>query len=101
MTKFAHLNLTVYAQLQTLRCCSPDLSYNATIFFDWQEHRGVYILKPYQKVQSKQYGPGMLSLSGHGLWLITRAKCGTMHIRDVHTLVISFKKLWDVYLDLI
>ncbi|XP_054585197.1 cilia- and flagella-associated protein 43 [Eptesicus fuscus] len=51
-----------------------------------QEHRGVYILKPYQKVQSKQYGPGMLSLSGHGLWLITRAKCGTMHIRDVHTL---------------
>lgn len=101
MTEFAHLNLTVYAQLQTLRCSFPDLSYNAIIFFDWQEHSGIFILKPYQKMQSRQYGPGMLSLSGHGLWLITRAKCGTMYIRDVHTLVSFLKKLWSVYLDLI
>ncbi|XP_057592496.1 cilia- and flagella-associated protein 43 [Hippopotamus amphibius kiboko] len=49
-------------------------------------HSGIYILKPYQKVQSKQYGPGMLSLSPHGLWLITIAKCGILCIRDIHTL---------------
>ncbi|XP_016067689.1 PREDICTED: cilia- and flagella-associated protein 43 isoform X2 [Miniopterus natalensis] len=51
-----------------------------------KEHSGVYILKPYQKVQSKQYGAGMISLSVHGLWLLTRAKCGTLCIRDIHTL---------------
>ncbi|XP_055280687.1 cilia- and flagella-associated protein 43 isoform X2 [Moschus berezovskii] len=51
-----------------------------------KEHSGVYILKPYQKIQSKQYGPGMLSLSPHGLWLVTIAKCGILCIRDIHTL---------------
>ncbi|XP_054546099.1 cilia- and flagella-associated protein 43 isoform X3 [Talpa occidentalis] len=51
-----------------------------------KEHRDVYVLKPYQKVQSRHYGPGMLSLSPHGLWLITIAKCGIMCIRDIHTL---------------
>ncbi|XP_027452367.2 cilia- and flagella-associated protein 43 isoform X4 [Zalophus californianus] len=51
-----------------------------------QEHSGICILKPYQKVQSKHYGPGMLSLSPHGLWLITIAKGGILCIRDVHTL---------------
>ncbi|XP_045438024.1 cilia- and flagella-associated protein 43 isoform X2 [Pipistrellus kuhlii] len=53
-----------------------------------QEHSGVFILKPKQKVQSKLYGPGKLSLSVHGLWLISRAKCGTIHIRDIYTLEI-------------
>uniref|UniRef100_A0A673SW44 Cilia- and flagella-associated protein 43 n=1 Tax=Suricata suricatta TaxID=37032 RepID=A0A673SW44_SURSU len=47
---------------------------------------GICILKPYQKVQSKHYGPGMLSLSPHGLWLTTIAKGGILCIRDVHTL---------------
>lgn len=47
---------------------------------------GIYILKPYKKVQSRQYGPGMLYLSSHGLWLITIAKCGILCIRDVYTL---------------
>ncbi|XP_040110310.1 cilia- and flagella-associated protein 43 isoform X4 [Oryx dammah] len=51
-----------------------------------KEHSGVHILKPYQKIQSKLYGPGMLSLSPHGLWLITIAKCGILCIRDIHTL---------------
>ncbi|KAM9052030.1 cilia- and flagella-associated protein 43 isoform 8-T8 [Megaptera novaeangliae] len=51
-----------------------------------KEHSGICILKSYQKVQSKQYGPGMLSLSPHGLWLITIAKCGILCIRDIHTL---------------
>ncbi|XP_006166470.1 cilia- and flagella-associated protein 43 [Tupaia chinensis] len=51
-----------------------------------QEFRGVYVLKPHQKVQSKHYGPGMLCLSSHGLWLITIAKCGILCIRDVYTL---------------
>ncbi|XP_032346883.1 cilia- and flagella-associated protein 43 isoform X2 [Camelus ferus] len=51
-----------------------------------KDHSGICILKPYQKVQSKQYGPGMLSLSPHGLWLITIAKCGFLCIRDIQTL---------------
>ncbi|XP_045294768.1 cilia- and flagella-associated protein 43 isoform X1 [Leopardus geoffroyi] len=51
-----------------------------------KEHSGICILKPYQKVQSKHYGPGMLSLSPHGLWLTTIAKGGILCIRDVHTL---------------
>ncbi|KAL0616465.1 Cilia- and flagella-associated protein 43 [Plecturocebus cupreus] len=51
-----------------------------------EEHIGIYILKPYQKVQSRQYGPGMLYLSSHGLLLITIAKCGILCIRDVYTL---------------
>uniref|UniRef100_A0A8C2UMZ9 Cilia- and flagella-associated protein 43 n=2 Tax=Chinchilla lanigera TaxID=34839 RepID=A0A8C2UMZ9_CHILA len=51
-----------------------------------QEHGSICILKPHQKVQSKHYGPGMLHLSSHGLWLITVAKCGILCIRDVHTL---------------
>ncbi|XP_077604592.1 cilia- and flagella-associated protein 43 [Crocuta crocuta] len=50
------------------------------------EHSGICILKPYQKVQSKHYGPGILSLSPHGLWLTTIAKGGILCIRDVHTL---------------
>lgn len=74
----------------TARCHSPDLFYNMVIFFDRQEHSGVHILKPYQKMQSKLYGPGMLSLSPHGLWLITIAKCGILYIRDIHTLVNFF-----------
>uniref|UniRef100_H0UV81 Cilia- and flagella-associated protein 43 n=1 Tax=Cavia porcellus TaxID=10141 RepID=H0UV81_CAVPO len=49
-------------------------------------HNDVVILKPYQKVQSKQYGPGTLHLSSHGLWLITVAKCGILCIRDIYTL---------------
>ncbi|KAG8523496.1 Cilia- and flagella-associated protein 43, partial [Galemys pyrenaicus] len=51
-----------------------------------KEHSGVCVLKPYQKVQSRHYGPGMVSLSPHGLWLITIAKCGILCIRDIHTL---------------
>ena len=88
----------------TARCHSPDLFYNMVIFFDRQEHSGVHILKPYQKMQSKLYGPGMLSLSPHGLWLITIAKCGILYIRDIHTLVNSFfffLHSWDLHLDLI
>ncbi|XP_023571341.1 cilia- and flagella-associated protein 43 isoform X2 [Octodon degus] len=49
-------------------------------------HRGVCILKPSQKVQSKHYGPGTLHLSSHGLWLLTVAKCGTLCVRDAYTL---------------
>ncbi|KAK2501805.1 hypothetical protein MC885_003251, partial [Smutsia gigantea] len=52
-------------------------------------HTGICILKLYKKVQSGHYGPGMLSLSPHGLWLITTAKCGILCIRDVHTLSFS------------
>ncbi|XP_074238939.1 cilia- and flagella-associated protein 43 isoform X3 [Saimiri boliviensis] len=51
-----------------------------------EEHIGIYILKPYQKVQSRQYGPGILYLSSHGLLLITIAKCGILCIRDIYTL---------------
>ncbi|XP_054378790.2 cilia- and flagella-associated protein 43 isoform X4 [Pongo abelii] len=51
-----------------------------------EEHTNIYILKPYKKVQSRQYGPGMLYLSSHGLWLITIAKCGILCIRDIYTL---------------
>ncbi|XP_040848093.1 cilia- and flagella-associated protein 43 [Ochotona curzoniae] len=49
-------------------------------------HNDVYVLKPFQKVQSKHYGPGMLFLSSHGQWVITIAKCGILCIRDVYTL---------------
>ncbi|XP_059517311.1 cilia- and flagella-associated protein 43 [Myotis daubentonii] len=63
-----------------------DVPYICCYCLPEKEHSGIFILKPYQKVQSKQYGPGMLSLSGHGSWLITRAKCGTLCIRDVSTL---------------
>uniref|UniRef100_A0A8C5UTN9 Cilia- and flagella-associated protein 43 n=1 Tax=Microcebus murinus TaxID=30608 RepID=A0A8C5UTN9_MICMU len=51
-----------------------------------EEHTGVVILKPHQKVQSRQYGSGMLYLSSHGLWLATIAKCGILCIRDIYTL---------------
>uniref|UniRef100_G1SVP3 Cilia- and flagella-associated protein 43 n=1 Tax=Oryctolagus cuniculus TaxID=9986 RepID=G1SVP3_RABIT len=51
-----------------------------------KEHSGVYVLKPFQKVQSKHYGPGTLHLSSHGLWVITIAKCGILCVRDVFTL---------------
>ncbi|XP_032137427.1 cilia- and flagella-associated protein 43 isoform X3 [Sapajus apella] len=51
-----------------------------------EEHIDIYILKPYQKVQSRQYGPGILYLSSHGLLLLTIAKCGILCIRDVYTL---------------
>ncbi|XP_075389575.1 cilia- and flagella-associated protein 43 [Tenrec ecaudatus] len=52
------------------------------------EHTGVYVLKPFQKIQSRQYGPGKLSLSSHGLWLLSTAKGGILYIRDVQTLEI-------------
>nr|XP_058154469.1 cilia- and flagella-associated protein 43 isoform X2 [Dasypus novemcinctus] len=51
-----------------------------------KEHSGVCIIKPFQKVQSRQYGPGMMYLSPHGLWLITIAKDGMICIRDTYTL---------------
>ncbi|XP_037660766.1 cilia- and flagella-associated protein 43 isoform X2 [Choloepus didactylus] len=51
-----------------------------------KEHSGVCIIKPNQKVQSRQYGPGMMYLSPHGLWLITIAKDGILCIRDIYTL---------------
>ncbi|XP_033617136.1 cilia- and flagella-associated protein 43 [Fukomys damarensis] len=51
-----------------------------------KDQGSVCILKPYQKVQSKHYGPGMAHLSSHGLWLLTAAKCGALCIRDVYTL---------------
>ncbi|XP_053439138.1 cilia- and flagella-associated protein 43 [Nycticebus coucang] len=51
-----------------------------------ESHSGVRILKPYKKMQSRQYGPGMLYLSSHGLWLASIAKCGILCIRDVFTL---------------
>nr|XP_023495626.1 cilia- and flagella-associated protein 43 isoform X2 [Equus caballus] len=63
-----------------------DVPYICSYLLPETEHSGICILKPYQKMQSKQYGPGMLSLSPHGLWLITIAKCGVLCIRDVHTL---------------
>ncbi|XP_069850036.1 cilia- and flagella-associated protein 43 isoform X2 [Dipodomys merriami] len=50
------------------------------------EHIGVCVLKPFQKTQSKQYGPGRLSLSFHGLWLMSIAKCGILCFRDTMTL---------------
>ncbi|XP_054437726.1 cilia- and flagella-associated protein 43 [Pteronotus mesoamericanus] len=65
--------------------CS-EVPYICSYLLPETEHTGICILKPYQKVQSKQYGPGVLSLSTHGSWLITRAKCGTLCIRDIHTL---------------
>ncbi|XP_060027355.1 cilia- and flagella-associated protein 43 [Erinaceus europaeus] len=46
----------------------------------------VCILQPLKKIQSKQYGPGNLSLSPHGLWLITLDKGGFLCIRDINTL---------------
>uniref|UniRef100_A0A8C2LW88 Cilia- and flagella-associated protein 43 n=1 Tax=Cricetulus griseus TaxID=10029 RepID=A0A8C2LW88_CRIGR len=49
-------------------------------------HTGIYVLKPHQKVQSKHYGPGMIYLSSHGLWLQTIAKCGFFCIRDIFSL---------------
>ncbi|KAM7072607.1 cilia- and flagella-associated protein 43 isoform 1-T1 [Molossus nigricans] len=65
--------------------CS-EVPYICSYLLPEKEHSGICILKPYQKVQSRLYGPGALSLSAHGLWLITRAKCGTVCIRDIHTL---------------
>ncbi|XP_048192304.1 cilia- and flagella-associated protein 43 [Perognathus longimembris pacificus] len=50
------------------------------------EHIGVCVLRPFLKVQSKQYGPGRLFLSLHGLWLMSVAKCGILCIRDALTL---------------
>ncbi|XP_021007063.1 cilia- and flagella-associated protein 43 [Mus caroli] len=51
-----------------------------------KEHTGVLVLKPHQKVQSKQYGSGAIYLSSHGLWLMTIAKCGILCIRDMFSL---------------
>nr|XP_021495905.1 cilia- and flagella-associated protein 43 [Meriones unguiculatus] len=48
-----------------------------------KDHVGIYILKPYQKVQSKQYGSGTIFMSSHGLWLLTIAKCGYLFVRDI------------------
>uniref|UniRef100_A0A8C5LP26 Cilia- and flagella-associated protein 43 n=1 Tax=Jaculus jaculus TaxID=51337 RepID=A0A8C5LP26_JACJA len=50
------------------------------------DHAGICILKPCQKVQSRQYGPGIISMSSHGLWLLTAAKCGFLCVRDTYTL---------------
>ncbi|XP_019580633.2 cilia- and flagella-associated protein 43 [Rhinolophus sinicus] len=63
-----------------------EVPYICSYLLPEQGHRGVCILKPHQKVQCKHYGPGMLSLSPHGSWLISRAKCGTLCIRDIYTL---------------
>ncbi|KAM5271833.1 cilia- and flagella-associated protein 43 [Ctenodactylus gundi] len=60
--------------------------YICTYLISEKEHKGVCFLKPYQKVQSKHYGPGVLYLSSHGMWLLTIAKCGILCIRDAHTL---------------
>ncbi|XP_036027893.1 cilia- and flagella-associated protein 43 isoform X3 [Onychomys torridus] len=51
-----------------------------------KDHTGICILKPHQKVQSKQYGSGMIYMSSHGLWLLTIAKCGFLFIRDIFSL---------------
>ncbi|XP_028632191.1 cilia- and flagella-associated protein 43 [Grammomys surdaster] len=51
-----------------------------------KEHTGVCVLKPHQKLQSKQYGAGTVYMSSHGLWLMTIAKCGILCIRDVFSL---------------
>ncbi|XP_034352806.1 cilia- and flagella-associated protein 43 isoform X1 [Arvicanthis niloticus] len=51
-----------------------------------KEHTGVCVLKPHQKVQSKQYGAGTIYMSSHGLWLMTIAKCGILCIRDMFSL---------------
>ncbi|XP_006526595.1 cilia- and flagella-associated protein 43 isoform X2 [Mus musculus] len=51
-----------------------------------KEHTGVLVLKPHQKVQSKQYGSGTIYLSSHGLWLMTIAKCGILCIRDMFSM---------------
>ncbi|CAO2585808.1 Cilia- and flagella-associated protein 43, partial [Lemmus lemmus] len=51
-----------------------------------KNHIGVCVLKPHQKVQTKQYGPGMIYMSSHGLWLLTIAKCGFLVVRDIFSL---------------
>ncbi|KAL6035111.1 hypothetical protein STEG23_025975, partial [Scotinomys teguina] len=51
-----------------------------------EDHTGICVLKPHQKVQSKQYGSGMIYMSSHGLWLMTIAKCGFLCIRDIFSL---------------
>ncbi|XP_057635892.1 cilia- and flagella-associated protein 43 [Chionomys nivalis] len=51
-----------------------------------KNHVGVCVLKPHQKVQTKQYGSGMISMSSHGLWLLTIAKCGFLCVRDIFSL---------------
>ncbi|KAL1789130.1 cilia-and flagella-associated protein 43 [Sigmodon hispidus] len=53
-----------------------------------KDHIGVSVLKPHQKVQSKQYGPGMIYMSSHGLWLLTIAKCGFLCVRDIFSMEI-------------
>ncbi|KAM8781135.1 cilia- and flagella-associated protein 43 isoform 2-T2 [Rhynchonycteris naso] len=65
--------------------CS-EVPYICSYLLPQKEHSGINILTPHQKVQNKQYGPGVTSLSLHGLWLITGAQCGTLCIRDIHTL---------------
>uniref|UniRef100_UPI002021EF95 cilia- and flagella-associated protein 43 n=1 Tax=Myodes glareolus TaxID=447135 RepID=UPI002021EF95 len=51
-----------------------------------KNHIGVCVLKPHQKVQTKQYGSGMINMSSHGLWLLTIAKCGFLCVRDIFSL---------------
>ncbi|XP_006920945.1 cilia- and flagella-associated protein 43 [Pteropus alecto] len=63
-----------------------EVSYICIYLLPEKAHNGICVLKPYQKIQSKHYGPGVLSLSPHGLWLISRAQCGILCIRDIHTL---------------
>ncbi|XP_006880238.1 PREDICTED: WD repeat-containing protein 96 [Elephantulus edwardii] len=51
-----------------------------------QEHVGICVLKPFRKLQSRLYGPGKVSLSSHGMWLLATAKCGTLCILDALSL---------------
>ncbi|XP_019491832.1 PREDICTED: cilia- and flagella-associated protein 43 [Hipposideros armiger] len=67
-----------------------EVPYICSYLLPAKDHSGICVLKPYQKVQCKHYGPGMLTLSPHGSWLISRAKCGTLCIRDIYTLFNSF-----------
>ncbi|KAM5244540.1 cilia- and flagella-associated protein 43 isoform 2-T2 [Hipposideros larvatus] len=63
-----------------------EVPYICSYLLPAKDYSGICVLKPYQKVQCKHYGPGMLTLSPHGSWLISRAKCGTLCIRDIYTL---------------
>ncbi|XP_054975154.1 cilia- and flagella-associated protein 43 [Sorex araneus] len=65
--------------------CS-DVPYICSYELPENEHVGILILKPFQKMPSRHYGSGILSLSPHGLWLLSTAKCGILSIRDIQTL---------------
>ncbi|XP_055976813.1 cilia- and flagella-associated protein 43 [Sorex fumeus] len=65
--------------------CS-DVPYICSYELPENEHVGILILKPSQKLPSRHYGSGTLSLSPHGLWLLSTAKCGVLSIRDIQNL---------------